>query len=190
MLVQQKPDGGWWEGRYFDQVGWFPSDFVESVASDAGGDDDAVGAAGDAAAKKSSKEAAGAGAGDGGLALGGTGLTAAFYVRSITFSSISHAQVAVYDFSAQEDDELSLAFGDPVTVLQQTDPDWWLGTCEGAVGWFPAAYVEQRERIGGAPLVSARSSVSLSVYEPTKAFVRPCRPPSSLSPPSVLFILF
>ena len=45
------------------------------------------------------------------------------------------------DFAA-EDDELSLQFGQTVTVVSQADPDWWYGVLpSGAAGYFPASHV-------------------------------------------------
>ena len=36
--------------------------------------------------------------------------------------------MALYDFEAKEEDELSLGEGNEITVLQRPDGDWWLGS--------------------------------------------------------------
>ncbi|EEB15726.1 stac, putative [Pediculus humanus corporis] len=41
--------------------------------------------------------------------------------------------------------------GYKVTVMDNSDPDWWKGKCLGRVGYFPSKYVEKLER-GEGPL--------------------------------------
>ena len=48
---------------------------------------------------------------------------------------------ALYDFNAEDGEEMSLKIGDIVTVVDK-DGDWWQGKIHGdaehTVGWFPA----------------------------------------------------
>jgi hypothetical protein len=49
----------------------------------------------------------------------------------------------VYDYEAQEDNEVSFNEGDQITEIDDSiDADWWEGTVGGQRGLFPAAYVE------------------------------------------------
>ncbi|CAE8687643.1 unnamed protein product, partial [Polarella glacialis] len=65
--------------------------------------------------------------------------------------------MAVYDYSAQDGDELSFKEGDVITVLSEDiDPGWYLGELNGRQGVFPQNYVE--------PLQEAESR---SVPEPS-----------------------
>jgi len=47
---------------------------------------------------------------------------------------------ALYNYTAQENDELSLRKGDIITIIKE-HPDWWEGEINGVVGVFPANYV-------------------------------------------------
>ncbi|KAG7219377.1 hypothetical protein INR49_019083 [Caranx melampygus] len=47
---------------------------------------------------------------------------------------------ALYDFIAEEDDELGFCAGDVIEVLDRSDPSWWRGKLRGTSGLFPANY--------------------------------------------------
>jgi len=47
---------------------------------------------------------------------------------------------ALYNYTAQENDELSLRKGDIITIIKEHS-DWWEGEVNGVVGVFPANYV-------------------------------------------------
>lgn len=47
---------------------------------------------------------------------------------------------ALYDFIAEEDDELGFCAGDVIEVLDRSDPSWWRGKLRGKSGLFPANY--------------------------------------------------
>ncbi|KAL1491710.1 hypothetical protein ABEB36_012267 [Hypothenemus hampei] len=49
---------------------------------------------------------------------------------------------AIYAYTPNLSDELSLNVGDVLKVYRQQDDGWWLGECNGNVGIFPATYVE------------------------------------------------
>lgn len=49
---------------------------------------------------------------------------------------------ALYPYTPNLNDELSLHPGDILSVYRQQDDGWWLGECNGNVGIFPATYVE------------------------------------------------
>ncbi|ORY87763.1 putative BAR adaptor protein RVS167 [Protomyces lactucae-debilis] len=51
--------------------------------------------------------------------------------------------VALYDYAAQADGDLSFAAGDRIEVVQRTDEsnDWWTGKLNGRQGVFPGNYV-------------------------------------------------
>ncbi|KAI4879737.1 hypothetical protein NFI96_023396 [Prochilodus magdalenae] len=50
---------------------------------------------------------------------------------------------ALYDFTAEEDDELGFNTGDIIEVLDRSDASWWRGRLRGSVGLFPANYTAQ-----------------------------------------------
>lgn len=53
--------------------------------------------------------------------------------------------VALYDFLAQGDDELSVAEGDALWVIEQDGDEWWkCRNVSGGEGVVPASYVEVR----------------------------------------------
>ncbi|KAM7387392.1 hypothetical protein PAMA_009828 [Pampus argenteus] len=50
---------------------------------------------------------------------------------------------ALYDFIAEEDDELGFGAGDIIEVLDHSDQSWWTGRLRGKSGLFPANYTIQ-----------------------------------------------
>ncbi|NWY22677.1 ITSN1 protein, partial [Aphelocoma coerulescens] len=50
--------------------------------------------------------------------------------------------IGMYDYSAQNDDELAFNKGQIINVLNREDPDWWKGEVNGHVGLFPSNYVK------------------------------------------------
>lgn len=48
---------------------------------------------------------------------------------------------ALADYSAQDDNELSLYENDTIHVLRKDPSGWWEGDCNGRVGWFPSNFV-------------------------------------------------
>lgn len=50
--------------------------------------------------------------------------------------------IGMYDYTAQNDDELAFSKGQLITVLSREDPDWWKGEAGGRVGLFPSNYVK------------------------------------------------
>lgn len=49
---------------------------------------------------------------------------------------------AIYDYSADKDDELSFTEGATIYVLKKNDDGWWEGVMNGVTGLFPGNYVE------------------------------------------------
>uniref|UniRef100_A0A8C0Q977 Src substrate cortactin n=1 Tax=Canis lupus familiaris TaxID=9615 RepID=A0A8C0Q977_CANLF len=52
--------------------------------------------------------------------------------------------VALYDYQAAGDDEISFDPDDIITNIEMIDDGWWRGLCKGRYGLFPANYVELR----------------------------------------------
>ena len=64
------------------------------------------------------------------------------YLMYLQISDIFDCTV-VYDYEAQQEDELTITPGDTIHVLQKIDADWWEGNLNGRIGIFPANYVEE-----------------------------------------------
>ncbi|TKR82920.1 hypothetical protein L596_016591 [Steinernema carpocapsae] len=59
--------------------------------------------------------------------------------------------VAKYPFAGRNNDELTFAKNDVITITQQLDGGWWEGTLNGMTGWFPsnhAIIVDDQELAG------------------------------------------
>jgi abl interactor 2 len=52
------------------------------------------------------------------------------------------AVVAIYDYYADKDDELSFQESAVIYVLKKNDDGWWEGVMDGITGLFPGNYVE------------------------------------------------
>uniref|UniRef100_UPI00358FC1E1 rho guanine nucleotide exchange factor 7-like isoform X1 n=1 Tax=Myxine glutinosa TaxID=7769 RepID=UPI00358FC1E1 len=50
---------------------------------------------------------------------------------------------ARFDFARTNEDELSFAKGDMITVTRVEEGGWWEGTLHGRTGWFPSNYVRE-----------------------------------------------
>ncbi|XP_075210885.1 rho guanine nucleotide exchange factor 3 [Lycorma delicatula] len=81
---------------------------------------------------------------------------------------------AVWDHVAMETEELAFRAGDVIEVLDTLDRDWWWGSCNNCVGWFPSAFVRlrvsQEDTVedclaamasGGSKQLRRRTSISL-----------------------------
>ena len=62
--------------------------------------------------------------------------------RSLGLSPSVCQVIGVYDYTAQNDDELAFSKGQVINVLNKEDPDWWKGEVHGQVGLFPSNYVK------------------------------------------------
>uniref|UniRef100_A0A1A7YCG2 Intersectin 2a n=1 Tax=Iconisemion striatum TaxID=60296 RepID=A0A1A7YCG2_9TELE len=50
--------------------------------------------------------------------------------------------IAMYDYAAANQDELSFSKGQLINVLDKTNPDWWKGEANGVTGLLPTNYVK------------------------------------------------
>ncbi|XP_053171996.1 intersectin-2b isoform X2 [Scomber japonicus] len=50
--------------------------------------------------------------------------------------------IAIYDYTAANEDEMSFSKGQLINVLDKNDPDWWKGELNGVTGLFPTNYVK------------------------------------------------
>lgn len=59
--------------------------------------------------------------------------------------SVGISAIALYDYQAMADDEISFDPNDIITNIEMVDEGWWIGECHGRYGLFPANYVEVRD---------------------------------------------
>lgn len=50
---------------------------------------------------------------------------------------------ALYDYNAQDTDEISFAADEIIEVIQEDPSGWWTGRLRGREGLFPGNYVEK-----------------------------------------------
>eukprot|EP00051_Salpingoeca_urceolata_P013952 m.176761 g.176761 ORF g.176761 m.176761 type:complete len:559 (-) comp17952_c3_seq2:882-2558(-) len=112
-------DGGWWEGDFNGKRGWFPDNFVEVMEEAALPTKAAVAPPPAAAAPTPTPAPAPAASEPAGKKA------------KVTF-----------DYTAANEDELTLAVGQIVTVLAQEEEGWWDGELDGKRGVFPSNFVE------------------------------------------------
>uniref|UniRef100_A0A4W3IMZ9 SH3 and cysteine rich domain n=1 Tax=Callorhinchus milii TaxID=7868 RepID=A0A4W3IMZ9_CALMI len=54
-----------------------------------------------------------------------------------------YSYVALYKFVPQENEDLEMQAGDRVTLLDDSNEEWWKGKIEDRVGYFPATFVQR-----------------------------------------------
>lgn len=77
--------------------------------------------------------------------------------RNFDIFFVAEKVIAVHNFEAEGDDELSLKKGDIVVVMKKIDEGWWVGSLNGQMGMFPANYVEHYDPDSTPPPVSRPS---------------------------------
>ncbi|XP_017282797.1 intersectin-2a isoform X1 [Kryptolebias marmoratus] len=50
--------------------------------------------------------------------------------------------IAMYDYTAANQDELSFSKGQLINILDKTNPDWWKGEASGVTGLLPTNYIK------------------------------------------------
>jgi len=56
-----------------------------------------------------------------------------------------YSAIALYDYQAAADDEISFDPDDIITNVEMIDEGWWRGFCHGKYGLFPANYVQLQQ---------------------------------------------
>jgi len=51
--------------------------------------------------------------------------------------------VALYDYKAAQPDELTIAVGDKIEIVEKVDANWWKGRLRGRTGMVPATYLKE-----------------------------------------------
>eukprot|EP00897_Mesotaenium_endlicherianum_P002849 jgi/Mesen1/2592/ME000164S01716 len=64
----------------------------------------------------------------------------------------------VHAFDAEQEGELTLVPGEYVVVRQVLPTGWSEGEVKGQAGWFPSAYVEQRQRVPASKIIESNST--------------------------------
>ncbi|KAJ1960102.1 cytoskeletal protein binding protein, partial [Dispira parvispora] len=111
-----------------------------------------------------------------------SGLVPATYIEPVP--SVSTA-VALYDYQAQEDEEVSLQENEKVQVLSEDDPDWTIIRHKGQAGFVPTTYIEKTTTIVPPPVqppTLAIPSVSPAPPVTTPPPASPLAPQPSSSP--------
>lgn len=129
ILIRKKNPGGWWEGELQArgkkrQIGWFPANYVKLLSP--------------STSKTTPTEPT------------PPKLTPASTAENANAASVFLVSgpealcqvIGMYDYVAQNDDELAFQKGQVITVLNKDDCDWWKGELNGREGLFPSNYVK------------------------------------------------
>ncbi|XP_076344871.1 uncharacterized protein LOC143244318 [Tachypleus tridentatus] len=65
--------------------------------------------------------------------------------NSVTSSNKEKKCLAMYNFEAENPDELSFKEGDIITLCGIVNADWWMGSLNNQRGIFPSSFVEMKE---------------------------------------------
>uniref|UniRef100_UPI00358E1F42 signal transducing adapter molecule 1-like isoform X2 n=1 Tax=Myxine glutinosa TaxID=7769 RepID=UPI00358E1F42 len=96
----------------------------------------------------------------------GQGGSAGLYPSMGSSSGVSKPEPrkvrALYDFEAAEDNELTFSAGDMISVLDDSDTNWWEGQTVRGTGLFPANFVTADLTAEPAPVKAEKKSVQFS----------------------------
>ncbi|XP_061091351.1 intersectin-2-like [Conger conger] len=121
ILIMEQ-GGDWWKGRIGDRTGVFPSNYVKPKEMDGGGEKQQKGQF-----PSSHVEL-----------LGSDGERSTL----APVQTLGCQVVAMYDYQAENQDEISFSNGQLINVLEKIDHDWWKGEINDIKGLFPANYVK------------------------------------------------
>lgn len=68
--------------------------------------------------------------------------------------------IAVYDYQAQREDELSFLKGSVINVISKDGSEWWQGELNGQTGLLPFNYVKPLSEYTAAEQLSSQMSES------------------------------
>uniref|UniRef100_A0A8C5EAK2 Intersectin-1 n=1 Tax=Gouania willdenowi TaxID=441366 RepID=A0A8C5EAK2_GOUWI len=170
VVVVTRKEGDWWTGMVGGKTGVFPSNYVKprDAAAEALGPAGKTGSLGkkpEIAQVIAPYSATGAeqltlapgqlilirkknpgGWWEGELQARGKkrqiGWFPANYVKLLSPSTTLCQVIGMYDYVAQNDDELAFQKGQVITVINKDDCDWWKGELNGREGLFPSNYVK------------------------------------------------
>eukprot|EP01114_Cavostelium_apophysatum_P020835 TRINITY_DN7092_c0_g2_i1.p1 TRINITY_DN7092_c0_g2~~TRINITY_DN7092_c0_g2_i1.p1 ORF type:complete len:466 (+),score=170.66 TRINITY_DN7092_c0_g2_i1:344-1741(+) len=86
---------------------------------------------------------------------------------------------ALFDYDAEEENELSFKENDVITVARIDESGWWEGTCGGRFGMFPGNYVELIEE----KAEQAKPLPTPAASSPVKQTSKPASPQNGSSAP-------
>lgn len=61
---------------------------------------------------------------------------------SLSFLNLVGQVIAIYDYTAANEDELSFSKSQVINLLDKSNPDWWKGELNGVTGLIPTNYVK------------------------------------------------
>uniref|UniRef100_A0A8C7N693 Intersectin 2b n=1 Tax=Oncorhynchus kisutch TaxID=8019 RepID=A0A8C7N693_ONCKI len=166
ILVTQR-EGEWWSGGIGDRTGVFPSNYVKPKETDTSSNSGKSGQPGkkpEIAQVSTTYTATGTeqlslapgqlililsknptGWWLGELQARGKkrqkGWFPASHVKMLGSNSVCQV-IAMYDYKAANEDEMSFSKGQLISVFDKNDPDWWKGEVNGVTGLFPTNYVK------------------------------------------------
>ncbi|KAL7980370.1 hypothetical protein Chor_014699 [Crotalus horridus] len=71
------------------------------------------------------------------------GVYAAIHVAEVVNAALDQDYRALYDYTAQNEDELDMQAGDVVTIIEAGEDGWWTVELDGQQGFVPGSYLEK-----------------------------------------------
>ncbi|KAI9264063.1 hypothetical protein BDA99DRAFT_571571 [Phascolomyces articulosus] len=81
--------------------------------------------------------------------------------------------IAVWDYAAEGEFELSFKQGDRIKLLEKHNDDWWEGELEDEIGFFPANRIRLENENGNSVKESGKESTSSKVLSEHEGFQNP-----------------
>jgi len=143
IQVRKKSASGWWEGELQARgqkrkIGWFPANYVKLLGA-AGSSRSTPDPSGTQRSSTPQQTLAASPApGD----SSSRSATPVSYPAPSVAPAVEQV-VALYNYQAQNDDEMSFSKSSVINVVDNSDPDWWKGELNGQTGLFPSNYVSK-----------------------------------------------
>ncbi|XP_061176343.1 intersectin-1-like isoform X2 [Saccostrea echinata] len=135
IQVRKKSPSGWWEGELQargqrKKIGWFPANYVKLLG-------------GGSSARSTPDNSSQSGSPANTLHRTATPTIPAPQPQksAIVENKYVDQVIALYPYTAQNDDELTFHKDSVINVISKEDADWWQGEVNGTVGMFPSNYV-------------------------------------------------
>ncbi|XP_052048305.1 CD2-associated protein isoform X2 [Apodemus sylvaticus] len=166
--VKKLQEEGWLEGELNGRRGMFPDNFVKEIKRETEPKDDNLPIKrerhGNVASLVQRISTYGLPAG---------GIQPHPQTKAIKKKTKKRQCKVLFDYSPQNEDELELAVGDVIDVIEEVEEGWWNGTLNNKTGLFPSNFVKELEFTDDGETHDAQEESEVPLTGPTSPLPSP-----------------